>query len=506
MNVLTVEQRKQLERDSFEYGLDFTRLIENAGSAAAQFIRTTLQVKNKKCVILCGRGDNGGDGLVVARKLWEDGADITVVLTGGVPKSPHARSMYELIARASIKLFDLAELPVKSLEKIILSADVVVDAIFGTGFSGVIPAFIPEISRYLRHSNATVFALDVPSGINASTGEADEWCIKADYTVSFIALKPGLVTYPAVEFCGKIEVADIGIPAAAMERYPAMMMTVDEQMVRFILPRKHKNSNKGDFGRLLCLCGSDSMPGAAVLSAGAAVRSGVGLCSVAASKYVCSNVAQHYPEVVHNILSESRNDSDVLLTAGNKSSAMLIGPGLGVNGMLKQKIHSLISSVDIPIIIDADGINMLCGDIDILKEISAPIILTPHPGEMARLIGCSASEVQANRHKIARDFAKEYGVTLVLKGAHTIVASKLGTIFVNLTGNPGLAKGGSGDVLSGVIASFVAQGISPIESAIAGVYIHGAAADIGKQRYSEYAMIPSDVINMLSEVFCSLGF
>ncbi len=421
-------------------------------------------------------------------------------------KSIQSASMYDLVARAGVKLFDLSELSGKSLEKIILSSEIIVDAIFGTGFSGELPPFLVEISAYLRHSKAMVFSLDIPSGVNASTGAAGEGCIKADYTISFIALKPGLITYPAVEYCGKIEVVDIGIPEQAIERYPAKMVTIDSEIVKFILPKKHNNSNKGDFGKLLCWCGSDEMPGAAALATSAAVRSGVGLCSLAASKYVCANISGDRPEILNCFLDNPIPGVDVLFDGLKKSTAMLIGCGLGVNGMLKQKLYSIIEQSEIPLIIDVDGINMLSSDIDILKDASAPIILTPHPGEMGRLIGCTAAEVQANRYEIAEEFAQKYAVTLVLKGAHTIVSSRLGTIFVSLSGNPGLAKGGSGDVLAGIIASFVAQGISPIESAIAGVYIHGEAADICKEKYSEYAMIPSDVIDKLSEVFCSLGF
>ena len=346
-------------------------------------------------------------------------------------------------------------------------------------------------------------SLDLPSGVNADNGQAAAHAVQANQTVAFAALKPAHAVYPGRGLCGEIVLADIGIRRSDIQAMDTPFETMTRQQVGTLLPRRQKDTNKGDFGKLLCICGSDGMTGAACLSAAAAVRCGAGLCTLAAPAQVQAAVASKLNEPTMLLLPQhlGEKDLDTLVKRLAVSSACLLGCGLGQGERTTKLLQTVLAHANCPVILDADGINCLASDIDMIKTATAPVILTPHMGEMARLAGFSIEQVLADRLSIAQSFAKEHGVVLVLKGAGTIVATPDGRARICTHGNAGMSKGGSGDVLAGMIASFAAQGIRPADAAVCGVYLHACAGDRAARRLSQYAMTPTDMIGELGGLF-----
>ena len=509
MQVLSCEQTKKLEKSAVDAGISYLELMENAGAAAARFLRKKFPLSGRKAVILCGKGNNGGDGYVAARKLSELGALVSVVLVNGLPRTDIAKTMFSRLENTSVKILDY-EGNMETVGPVISSSDYIIDAIYGTGFHGSAPDILLPVFRAVQYSSAAVFSLDIPSGANCDSGAVDGECIRADYTVSFSTLKNGHVIQPAQSYCGQIAVVPIGIDANLITGQKSTLEVMEPSFGQALLKPRDPLSNKGNYGRLLCFCGSEGMAGAAVMSAKAAIRCGAGIVDVALPRTIYPIVASHVVEPVFTLLDygpEGKLLSCGLLALQNamtKASACLLGCGLGQNEDLKQTVFEMIADSRIPLIIDADGINLLAENINVLKAVRVPVVLTPHPGEMARLMKSTVEDVQAHRLEYAGNFASQYNVVLVLKGAGTIVAEPNGMVHLNPTGNAGMAKGGSGDVLAGMIASFVAQGIEPAKAAAGGVYLHGAAGDLCAKELSQCAMLPTDMIDMLPRLFLEL--
>jgi hydroxyethylthiazole kinase-like uncharacterized protein yjeF len=509
MKVLNCEQSRELEKKAVEAGMSYLELMENAGAAVVRFMRKKSSLMNKKAVILCGKGNNGGDGFVAARLLSECGAQVFLLLTDGYPVTEIAKAMFSRLRGTAVHIINYSE-NADAAKGLIADADFILDAIYGTGFHGGTAENLLPLFRAARHSPAVTIAVDMPSGANCETGAVEGECIKADYTVTFSTLKNGHLIRPAKEYCGEIAVAPIGICADIIGlQEHSFEVTEQTDVHAFFSPRKPE-SNKGDFGRLFTLCGSDGMAGAAVMSTKAAVRCGAGLVNAALPRSIYPIVASKVIEPVYTLLDYDQEGNllepsrTALFDSFSSASACLIGCGLGQSEKTAGLVYELISKSQVPLILDADGINILAKNINILKTVRVPVILTPHPGEMARLLHTSVSDVQSHRFAYARNFAQENHVILVLKGAGTIIAEPSGMAHLNMTGNAGMAKGGSGDVLAGMIASFVAQGMDPVKAAVGAVYLHGAAGDRCAKELSQCAMLPTDMLKMLPGLFLEI--
>lgn len=502
MRLVTPQQMRRLEELSDQNGVSYAQLMEHAGQQLSVFLlRQIRQKKGGKILFLCGNGNNGGDCFVAARLLSSQGVPVSVGLLCGIPKTILAYSMYK----------QLGDIPVLSsiaqIKEAIGIADFVVDGVFGTGFHGTLHPEQAEL--FALASSRFCIGVDIPSGGNAETGAVVPGTMRCRMTVSFGACKFGMVQYPLKTYCGEILVADIGIPESAYQQIDYPMAGITERMIANFLPSRQPDSHKGQFGKLLCITGSERMPGAAVMSAAAALRCGVGLMRLAAPRSVIAAMCARYPEPMYLPMQTDEKgfalsaNGDMLLEEMAKSTAVLIGCGLGETEETKALVTRILQEATCPVILDADGINCVTGCIDIIKEVKVPLILTPHPAEMARLLHCTVAAVQSDRMEQAGSFAREHGVTLVLKGAGTIVATPEGA-FVNSTGNSGMSKGGSGDVLAGMLASLVAQGIPPTNAACMAVFLHGKAGDCAAEHLSEQAMLPTDLIGELPGLFLKL--
>ena len=486
-------------------GITSLRLMENAGSAGARFIRSTVALSGARCTVICGKGNNGGDGFVVARRLLESGADVAVILAGGAPRTAEATDMFDRLTGLNIAVMDYGRDPRRCAARIGASS-VIVDAVFGTGFHGRVEGSLAELFERVNSQAATVFSLDMPSGADADTGEVAGACIRAAHTVTFAAAKTGHLIYPAAEMCGKITAVNIGIPDGAFADASSAGL-LDSDTIRGNLPVRARSANKGNFGRVLCLCGSLTMSGAAFMAASSAARCGAGIVTAGVPRSIHAILAGKLTEAMVTPLPETDDGSLSLSALGpikemaRRATSAALGCGLSQNGETFMLVRELLKVLTCPVVLDADGINAVAGHIHVLRESKAPLILTPHPGEMARLTGRSIAEIQSDRIRAAADFAQKNRVVLVLKGANTVIASPAGEIFINPTGNPGMARGGSGDILAGMIAGFAAQGIEPVRAACCGAYIHGLAGDRCAARLSEYGMLPTDMLMEIPQIF-----
>lgn len=511
MLILTKGQIKELEEDYVASGNDHIKLMEAAGTAVGRFIHEKFGISGKSIAVVCGSGNNGGDGLMTAKKLFENGAKVCALMVNGQPNTPDAIDMYGRAERAGVKLIDCTdEESIETVDRYISEAEIIVDAIYGLGFHDELPERTAELIGKMNLANGQIVAIDIPSGVCGDSGETADGSIRADYTVTFTALKPGHVIFPGAEFCGTVLSSPIGIEESKAEAMPPLVSTVDYQSVRLCFSKRKQNTYKGDYGSLLAICGSYGMAGAAVFAGKAAVQSGVGLVKMALPKSIYPIVAGQLLDAVYIPLEESGDgvikaeECDRLVSLVNTQKACLIGCGLGSGKDAKELVGRLVLESKSPLVIDADGINALAEDVYLLKEAKSPVILTPHAGEMGRLSHAEGSHVQKKRLAVATEFAREFGVYVVLKGANTVIAYPDGTAHVNLTGNPGMAKGGSGDVLAGIIGSLLAQGMSPADACDCAVYIHGAAGDSAATRYSHHAMTPLDIIFELPAVFLGI--
>lgn len=506
MEKATAEQMRRIEQMAVEQGADYTALMETAGSSCAQWLLEQADAAGRHIVIVCGRGNNGGDGLVMARYLRRK-APVTVVLVQGIPTAHPAREMYDrLDAETSVSnypfnILDWTQEPYLC-RAAVGQADILVDAIYGIGFHGQLREDFRPLMGLMRESGAHKVAVDMPSGLPSDGSPADEDAFLADDTLTFTAQKVGQ-DHPS---CGQIAVLDIGIPASVVERVMGRH-TITSELVDSCFRPRPLDTHKGTFGRLLTVCGSYGMAGAAQLCARGALRSGVGLLTAAVPQSIYPILAPVVPEAVYLPLPETHVGQlaeeaiEQVCQAVSGATAVVIGCGLGTGEVQTRLVEQICRTSTRPVILDADGINAIGSHILTEEAVSAPLILTPHPGEMARLLDLPTAKVQQHRAEIARRFADEYGVTLVLKGHNTLVTAPGRPVMQNTTGNPGMATGGSGDVLAGIIGSLAAQGMDPYYAAVCGVYIHGAAGDLAAERLSQHSMLPSDLIEELGNLF-----
>ncbi len=506
MRVYSGESIKRIEEACFTSGITELRLMENAGVACAKVIRKVYDLeahKGKKVVILCGKGKNGGDGFVIARKLSEIGANPTIILTHSYPTIAEPVTMLERARELEIKAVDYDVQKALCLN-LIADADIIVDCMFGIGYHGAADEKSVEIFNAVNCAPAPVAAVDVPSGLDSEGENYDPHHIKADITISISAYKPVHIAESTAADCGKVFVVNISIEPRFFEGETPLAVITDKSIVKNILPARSADANKGTFGHLLMLCGSYRMPGAAVMSAGAAVRSGVGKITLAFPKSAYPAITSKLNEPLFLPLAEDENGffapeaRDTLIPALENKSMVVVGCGIGTTVGAQAVLETVMKRCKGTVLVDADGINLLAKNIYLLEERKETTILTPHLGEFSKLIDKPIEDIQRNKKKYAKQFTALYeNVVLVLKGHYTIIAKKGEILYINPTGNAGLAQAGTGDVLAGLIGGFCAQGIAAFGSAVAGAYIHGEAGDICAEALSERGMSTTDVIKYL---------
>lgn len=509
LRVLTAAQMRQAEEAAEQHhGMPSALLMENAGRGLAEVARE-LARSGGRFVVVCGPGNNGGDGLVAARFLLEGGAQVSVTLVGDAAKlTPEAKRNLE-----ALRGFGGVARALESLEPP-GAGDVVVDALFGTGLSrapaGAFAEAISAIHRW-RRAGAKVVAADVPSGLQSDTGEPFSPCVEADATVAFGFLKPGQVLEPGATLCGRVRRVDIGMGgASSREVSGAELFVVEESDARDTLPVRKADTHKGTYGHVLVVAGSRGKTGAAALVSKAALRSGAGLVTVATRSDALESVQSHSAEIMGIPLEAAGplglGDLDALLAAAEGKDALVMGPGIPRGPRTGALIGELVSRLELPVVLDADALNAVADDLSVLRRAKGPVVLTPHPGEMARLTGKSTREVQSQRLEVVGRLAEGLGVTVVLKGDRTLTAHADGRVFINTTGNPGMATGGSGDVLSGVCGALLAQAL-PVPDAIwTAVYAHGLAGDLAAARRGQLGLVAGDLIEQgLCELWVRWG-
>lgn len=506
MKIVTVREMRAIEQQADAVGLPSEVLMENAGLAVARHIRSCLgSVLGRRFLVLAGPGNNGGDGLVVARHLHDWGAQVTIC-------SPAARAESDINGRLCHQRgIAMVEGPGRpAFDTALASAETVVDAFFGTGNSRPLEGAFRQALLQVREARAggcglKVVALDLPSGLNADTGAADEACVAADLTITLGCPKLGLFLFPGAGMLGRLVIADIGIPAELADQVTTDLIT--PEMVSSMLPARPLDANKGTFGRVVVCGGSVNYIGAVRLACEAALRAGAGLVTLAAPASLQPILASGLTEVTHAPLPESEPGVVAAEAAAalqpylEGAAALLLGCGLGQGPGALALVESLALGAGRlpPLVLDADALNLLSRVPRWWQRLPAGAILTPHPGEMSRLAGLPVADIQSRRLVVARDSAILWGKTVVLKGACTIVACPDGAVAINPSANPGLASGGTGDVLAGAIAGLAAQGLPPRSAATAGVGIHSLAGDMARRRTGPAGMLAGDLLPLLPE-------
>ncbi|MDD8017924.1 MAG: NAD(P)H-hydrate dehydratase [Bacteroidota bacterium] len=504
IEIFSPQQMKKTDEFAInKLGVPSLTLMENSGCCVADEIQRQLTVKNKNVVVFCGIGNNGGDGFVVARILQERDAIVTVVMMG--KPSAMSEDAKHTFGRLSKQI---RVVQCDDFFKETKIYHVIVDAMFGTSFHGALNGTYFQAAQWINvQKKATVVAVDIPSGLNGESGEVEAEAVKAHFTVTLSHPKLGFYQRRAKEYTGNIIVTDIGIPAKASNRVSSNIFLVEESDVKEIIPTRHSNSHKHSVGKIFILAGSKGMTGAALLSSQSAMRSGAGqvILGIPESEYPI--VAKRTLEVMP--LGLPSTDEGTLALGAKKeiekriqwADVVLLGCGVSQNKETQQLVRDVLTTCSKPIVIDADGLNAIANDNRILKRWkSKQIVLTPHVGEFSRLSGISSSEIEKNKFSLAGQFAEQYNVTLVLKGAPTIIATSSRDIFVNPTGNPGMSTAGTGDVLAGIIASMMGQQLSGMAAAVCGVYLHGKAGDVAAKKIGMHGIIAGDLIKFLPTI------
>ena len=489
MKLVTAKEMKALDvQAQNDYAMPGILLMDNAAQAVAEAVHEALTaLEGERVVIFCGGGNNGGDGLGAARWLQSYGVSVRAFVVGAALDAVQGDAAVELamFTKAGGRVEALSTEDDWVLAELAASkADVLVDALLGTGFHGELEGDVLRACELLNKSEKYILAVDIPTGVNADNGAVCEQAVRADHTVTMALVKTGLLLYPGREYCGDIELADISMPVKLVEKYKSDKYRLTDEIVRELLPLRKANAHKGDAGRVVICAGSPGYTGAAALASDAAVKAGAGLVSLYTPLSSRDVLAIKLTEVmVHGLLERMPGilgggaASDVASSA-EAADVLAIGPGLGTSESTQEAVRTILQKITTPVVIDADALTALAGHTEILAAMQAQKVLTPHPGEMARLTGLEIGEIEADRINVAKKYAEEWQAIVVLKGAPTVIGCPNGTVYVNSTGNSSLATGGSGDVLTGIIAGLAAQEISLQEAAICGVYLHGLAAEL----------------------------
>ncbi len=502
--VLTAQSIKSVEERSVQLGMSWLRLMENAGSAAARIIRKSFDLKGKKVCIVCGKGNNGGDGYVIARKLIENSAVVRVIAVGQ-PSTPSAEEMAQKAQSLNIRPIDFNNYK-ELCNQYITDSDIIVDAVFGTGFKGKPEGIYLDVINAMNKSKGTKIAIDVPSGINSDTGVCDGVHFKADITVTFAAYKPCHILTPAFKECGKIVVVPIGIPDEAFTVTEPCMTVVDSSIVTKSLPHRDDDFHKGDCGTVGVYCGCKGFAGAAVIAGKSAVKSGAGIVNMIIPNSIYNIVGMSIPEAVCTVLDDVEPQSvldsvaETVIEALDRCTAGLVGCGLGQSNQTIYTVAEIMKNCSIPLVIDADGINILSRNIELIKRYTNDVVITPHPKEASRLLGISVEDIQSDRLTAVKRLTELTGAVSVLKGARTLIATPKGNVYAVVDGNSGMATAGTGDMLAGMIAAFLSQGITAEMSAVCATKLHAVAGDVAVNQTSVLSLTPTDMINELPTV------
>lgn len=521
MKILTAAQMQRIDRLTTErYGVPSLTLMENAGRGFVEFLMERFSpLGDHRIVILCGRGNNGGDGMVVARLLREQGLKPRVLLLADPNglKGDAAANWGRLEASGAPEVIEDSA-AWQRLKPGLQDATLLVDALFGTGLSKPIEGFLAEVILDINStfSQARVVAVDLPSGVSADTGELIGECVRADASVTFTAPKVAHVFPPACERVGEWVVKAIGTPTEALEHDPELQwnLTCREDLA-WLTHSRRAEAHKGNFGHVLILAGSIGKTGAAAMAAKAALRAGAGLVTVATAKRALPIIAslgmefmtEPLPETAAGTISLRALDDGRLDQLVEGKAVLAVGPGIGTVPETAELVRTVVNQYDAPVVLDADGLTAFAGCMDMLRAGNRVRVLTPHPGEMARLTGQKTAEILARRVELARQFTREHQVTLVLKGFRTLTAAPDGQVWVNPTGNPGMATGGTGDVLTGLIAGLLAQyPARPVAEVVAAAaYLHGLAGDLAASDLGQVSLIAGDLLDALPRAFRALA-
>ncbi len=514
MRILTADQMREADRRTIQdIGIPSLVLMENAGRQAVAAMESLFQdLTDRRVAVLSGKGNNGGDGFVVARTLSQRGIDVSVFLVGRVAEvKGDARINIEILGRLGVTVVEIADESAWELHFSEISQhSLIVDALFGTGLKSALSGIYETILADVNGSGIPVVAIDLPSGMSADTSDLLGDCIEATMTVMLGAPKLPLVMPPAEQKAGEVVIADIGIPAGVIESIEGSrieLMTRD-QMRGLISPRA-VDAHKGDFGRVLVVAGSRGKTGAAVLAALGALKSGAGLVTIATPRSCMPIVAAHAPDYMTEALEETL-DGTVDFAAAEyvlalTADVVAVGPGLGRGEAVTTFMRELLERSEAPLVFDADALNAFADEPSALVgRDGRDLIITPHPGEMARLVGCTVDDVQADRIGIARDFASAHKVYVVLKGYRTLIATPDAKIFINPTGSPGMATGGTGDVLAGMLAAWVAQLLDAEAACKIATYLHGAAGELADADEGEVSMTALDLATHIGDAVLEL--
>jgi ADP-dependent NAD(P)H-hydrate dehydratase / NAD(P)H-hydrate epimerase len=520
MKILTAEEMREVDRLTTErYGIPSLTLMENAGASVAQFIAQRWpKLAQRRIVVLCGKGNNGGDGFVAARRLRDLGAKPEVDLFAAPEEMRgEAATNCKRWQDSSSGLHIIRDSSAwQSVKASLTSADIIVDALLGTGGRGAVAGLLAEVIEDVNKRRgpvrSAVVAVDIPSGLLADTGEANGPVVKAAHTVTFTAPKMGMILGASGDHVGQLCVRDIGSPPELIEEVgTSNIRWIDAREVsKFAVPRR-ADGNKGNYGHALIVAGSVGKSGAAVLASWAGLRVGAGLVTVATPQPVLPIVAAHTPEIMTEALPATDTGTISMRSFDDErfdklvkgKRALAIGPGLTTQDETQQFVHAVVRKCTVPLVLDADGLNAFAGRAQELKNGAGLIALTPHPGEMARLLGCEIKDVQARRLEVARISAADWNAFVILKGHQTVIASPDGQTFVNSTGNPGMSTGGTGDVLTGMLAGLTAQfGTTDWVRVLAfGVYLHGLAGDVAYADTGEAPLLAADLIHAIPRAY-----
>ena len=516
MIVVTPRQMQEIDARAIKkYKVPGLTLMENAARALAQKAQEMLASNTpgaeRSVCLVCGPGNNGGDGLAAARLLKAQGLEVNVFLLGSLPQlKGDARTNAQKLKTAKIKVNEIkGGAGLTALKAGLKRSGLVIDAIFGTGFKGTASKLAGQVIEVINSAGRPVLSADIPSGVNGETGQVTGPAVKAQATVTMGLLKTGLLFYPGRSLAGEISIADIGFPPKAIDEQKVSINTIDAETVRQWLPRRPSDAYKGSCGTVLVLAGSMGMTGAACLSSLSALRSGAGLVYLGIPESLNDVMEPKLTEVITKPLPETRTRTlslqalDRIKALMAKADSMAIGPGLSAHPETLELVQAVVKNIKIPAVLDADALNALSNNAGLLYR-QAQFVLTPHYGEMARLTGRSIAEIKENPMRAAGEFAVKYNQTMVLKGAPTVIAWPSGHLWINTTGNSGMATAGSGDVLAGLIAGLLAQGLLPEKAAVLGVYLHGLAGDLAKENKTEYCMLAGDILDNLPAAYKKL--
>lgn len=504
MKLVTAEVMRRIDRRCIEeFGIPGIVLMENAARSTFEAIRRYFpDFLTRRVGIFAGRGNNGGDALAVARYLLNRKVFCRVfLLAPQTDLKGEAATNLEIFTKIGGEILEIKSgEDWMQLREQISELDLFVDGIFGTGLKGPVQGLPFEVIEFLNSLKRPIVAIDIPSGLDADTGQVLGACIKATLTVTCGLAKRGLLVYPGAQYCGELIIADISIPSVILREEKIRDHLLEARELGSLLPPRAAHAHKGDFGHLFVLAGSPGKTGAAAMVCEAAVRVGTGLVTLGLPESLNPILEVKITEAMTEPLPETK-EKTLSLSALNRvrelmfrKTALALGPGLSLHPQTTRLVLKILRESSLPMVIDADGLSAIAGKLELLKRSRSPLVLTPHPGEMARLLGTTIQEVQQNRIEIARKFAYENKVILVLKGARSLVASPEGDLFINPTGNPGMASGGMGDVLTGMIGGFLAQGLPPLEAAKLGVFLHGLTGDYVAHKKGQRGLAATDLI------------